>query len=198
MITALAFVPLIHLDNALAELAVVLPVELMPVLKYFEDTYVGSLNHILPDGTVVRNRPLFALTMWSDRTLIRDSRTNNFAEAAHRRLQTEFGVKHPNLWRFVDGLKKVQHHRDMLLARFERGNSQTAKRKKYEDVDKRLFELVNNFDIHTVAGFLRGSARVCLQLHNGPVSSNHLRLSPLFRGRNSRTVDGAESNFVIK
>ncbi|XP_018495081.1 uncharacterized protein LOC108864279 [Galendromus occidentalis] len=160
MICALAFVPLGDLNNAIAELAVALPHELMPVLKYFEDTYVGSLLHILPDGTIIRREPLFPQSMWSVhlRTLNGDSRTNNYAEAAHRRLQTEFGVKHPNLWRFIEGLKRVQHHRDMLYARFESGNRPAAKRRKYEEIDRRVLELVNNFHIHTVVGYLRGCA----------------------------------------
>ncbi|XP_018495154.1 uncharacterized protein LOC108864296 [Galendromus occidentalis] len=150
----------VHIDNAIAELAIALPQELMPALKYFEDNYVGSLLHILPDGSIVRRDPLFSSSIWSVywRTLEGDSRTNNYAEAAHRRLQTEFGVSHPNLWRFIDGLKKVQHHRDMLLARFESGAQPPAKRKKYANIDKKLFELVNNFNSYTVVEYLRGCA----------------------------------------
>ncbi|XP_018493784.1 uncharacterized protein LOC108863740 [Galendromus occidentalis] len=160
MIVALAFVPLVHLDNAIAELAVALPEELMPALKYFEDVYVGSLLRTLPDGTVIRKQPLFAPTTWSVyfRTLAGDSRTNNFAEAAHRRLQTEFGVRHPNLWRFTNGLRKVQSHRDMMLARFESGNEAAAKRKKSADLDKKIVALVSTFHTRTLVEYLRGCA----------------------------------------
>ncbi|XP_028968140.1 uncharacterized protein LOC114828387 [Galendromus occidentalis] len=64
MISGLAFVPPDSLDNVIADLAVYLPEELMPALKYFEDFYVGSLLHILPDGNVVRRRPLLSVETW--------------------------------------------------------------------------------------------------------------------------------------
>ena len=132
----------------------------MPVLKYFEDTYVGSLQHILPDGSLLRNPPLFPVTMWSvhGRTLNGEARTNNHAEAAHRRLQTEFGVDHPNLWRSIEGLKKVQHHHDMLLARFQSGSEPLAKRKRYARIDKNLLALVTEFHTRPVVEYLKGCA----------------------------------------
>ena len=76
MIFALAFVHPIHLDNAIAELAAHLPQELMPVLKYFEDTYVGPLLHVLPNGAINRGLALFPASIWSvhDREKIRRHR----------------------------------------------------------------------------------------------------------------------------
>ncbi|XP_028968139.1 uncharacterized protein LOC114828386, partial [Galendromus occidentalis] len=160
MIVALAFVPPTELDNAIAQLASILPPELMPVLKYFEDTYVGSLLHLLSDGSVIRKEPMFPLSMWSvyNRTMSGEARTNNHAEAAHRRLQTEFGVDHPNLWRFIDGLKRVQHHRDMLLARCLRGSPPTKKCRKYAVVDRKLLKLVTDYGNNTAVDFLKGIA----------------------------------------
>ena len=82
-----------------------LPEEFEPILDYFEDNYIGRLqrNHR-------RRRPLFAPGMWSSyaRTLAAEARTNNHAEAAHRCLQAEFGVNHPTLWKFINGLRMVQ------------------------------------------------------------------------------------------
>lgn len=160
MISALAFIAIPNLDNAIAELAVHLPQELMPVLKYFEDTYVGPLLHVLPNGNILRREALFPPSIWSvhERTLQGEARTNNYAEAAHRRLQTEFGVQHPNIWRFIDTLRKVQHHRDMLLARFQAGNVSIPKRQKYIAADRRLLQLVNRADKLTPVQFLEGCA----------------------------------------
>ncbi|XP_018493749.1 uncharacterized protein LOC108863715 [Galendromus occidentalis] len=45
MICALAFVPLADMKNAIAELAVALPHEPMPVLKYLLATYPAGRNH---------------------------------------------------------------------------------------------------------------------------------------------------------
>ena len=62
MISALAFVPPADLDNAVAELAAYLLEDLMPVLKYFENTYIGTLLHVLPSG---RKNPMFPIRAWS-------------------------------------------------------------------------------------------------------------------------------------
>ena len=160
MITALAFVPPSNLDVAIAELATYLPPDLMPVLKYFENTYVGPLHYVLSDGSIVRKDPLFPVETWSvyNRTLTGDTRTNNFAEAAHRRLQTEFQVDHPSLWRLIDGLKRVQSHRDMLYARFIAGHAPAAKRRKYVEADRRMLTLVNKVDEILPIEFLEGIA----------------------------------------
>ena len=57
-ITALAFVSPAYLNDAFAELAVALPEELMPLLKYFEDTYVDYLLRLHADGSKRRREPL--------------------------------------------------------------------------------------------------------------------------------------------
>jgi len=35
-------------------------------------------------------------------------RTNNHSEAAHRRLKRELDVVHSSVWKFIDGLRRVQ------------------------------------------------------------------------------------------
>ena len=62
-LTALAVVSPVYLNDAVAELAVALPEELMPVLEYFEDTYVGFLLRIRADGSMIRREPLFPVPM---------------------------------------------------------------------------------------------------------------------------------------
>ncbi|KAI1710249.1 hypothetical protein Ddc_13534 [Ditylenchus destructor] len=58
------------------------------ILDYFEETYVGR---------PVRN---LGYDMWSvyQRSLDEERGTNNYAEAAHRRLQTELARDHPTLY----------------------------------------------------------------------------------------------------
>ena len=159
-IAALAFAPPAHLENAIAEIAVHLPQELMPVLRYFENNYIGKLLHVRPDGSIVRKEPRFPVSSWSvyQRTLDQEGRTNNYAEAAHRRLQTKFGVDHPSLWRFIEGLKKVQRHRDLLFSRFVAGDRPVAKRRKYTDTDRRILELLSRFNVMLHVEFLQGIA----------------------------------------
>ena len=104
-VPAIAFVPPASVDEAISVLAPELPEELMPLLNYFEDHYVGRLRHA-PGRDISRSPALFPIETWSvyQRTLNGEARTNNFAEAAHRKLQREFGVDHPSLWKFIDGL----------------------------------------------------------------------------------------------
>ncbi len=70
---------------------------------------------------------------WSvyERTINGQARTNNFAEAAHRRLQEELGVDHPSIWKLIDGLRKVQKARDQVYEGLVRGDPPPKKRRKY-------------------------------------------------------------------
>ena len=119
MVPDLAFVPKENLSQAITELTPELPAEHMPVFNYFEDNYVGH-SRMVPGGGIVRHPARFPIATWSvyQRTLYGASRTNNFAEAVHRKLQGEFGVDYPTLWRFVDGFREVQHSRDVVYARY--------------------------------------------------------------------------------
>jgi hypothetical protein len=92
MIVSLAFVPVDGLDEAFDALSESLPDELQAMLTWLEDNYIGR-----PYGRNRRRRPaVFAPQLWNvyDRVLADQDRTNNHAEAAHRRLQTIFDVKH--------------------------------------------------------------------------------------------------------
>ena len=73
MITALCFVPVDDLDSHVDCLAGNLPEELIPVLNYFEDNYIGRPNR----RGAGRRSPLFPTEMWNmyQRTLDGDDRT---------------------------------------------------------------------------------------------------------------------------
>ena len=99
-------------------------------------------------------------------------RTNNFAEAAHRRLQLELGMDHPSLWKLIDGLRRVQKRRDVDYERMVAGHAPLLKSKKYVNVDKRIFNLVQRLnecnrptDPEVLLEFLRGIAHN-LEIHS--------------------------------
>ena len=86
MIPALAFVPVRDLDMAFTSLTQFLPAVFQPMLEWLEDNYLGRLV-----ANNQRRQPSFPIRMWNvnDRVQQHIGRTNNFAEAAHRRIQQE-------------------------------------------------------------------------------------------------------------
>lgn len=156
MITSLAFVPIENLDEALESLTEELQPELLPMLDWFEDFYVGRPNR--RGGG--RRPPMFPPTLWSvyERVTKDIHRTNNFAEASHRRLQTELSMDHPTIWSFIDVLKKVQVSRDMYLEHLIAGHAPPQKLRKYVECDKRIKNIVQNFNNIGVIEYLRGLA----------------------------------------
>ncbi|KAK4885771.1 hypothetical protein RN001_002042 [Aquatica leii] len=156
MITALAFVRIPDLDQAIDVLAEELPAELEPLLEWYEDNYLERINR-RENG---RRSPLFPVDMWNlhERTLNGEDRTNNHAEASHRRLQTELAMDHPTIWKLIEGLKKVQKGRDVFYERLVAGNSPPKKLKKYRDADERILRLVRDYEDRDIIEFLRGIA----------------------------------------
>ncbi|XP_054717469.1 uncharacterized protein LOC129226865 [Uloborus diversus] len=131
MVIALAFVRIDKIDEYTDALGLELPNELQGLLNWFEDTYVGRANR---SGNGRRN-PLFVPEIWNlyNRTLNGEDRTNNHAEAAHRRLQYELGMQHPTIWKLIDGLRKVQKGRDAHFEQLLAGHEPQMKLKKYRD-----------------------------------------------------------------
>ncbi|KAB0805304.1 hypothetical protein PPYR_02274 [Photinus pyralis] len=154
MVVSLAFVPTGDLDAAIDRLADVLPVELQPLLQWFEDFYVGRLNR---RGNV-RRPAIFPPEMWSlyNRVVNDMDRTNNHAEAAHRCLQSEMGMDHPILWRFIDGLRKIQKGRDMFYEHLLAGHEPPKKLRKYRDADTRIKTIVADYANRDIIDYLRG------------------------------------------
>ncbi|MGL6146086.1 MAG: hypothetical protein ACRC0D_06330, partial [Macrococcoides caseolyticum] len=153
MIVALSFVPINDLNSAFETLAIELSPDLTPVINWFEDFYIGRPNR---NGTI-RN-PLFPPQCWSvyERTLNGECRTNNYAEAAHRRLQAEFGMDHPNIWKFIDGIRTVQKGSDFIYSNFIRGDQPPSKRNKYINTDLRIRRIVESYSARNILEYLKG------------------------------------------
>lgn len=105
-----------------------------------------------------RRAPMFPPELWSvyERVLNDQERTNNNAEAAHRRLQIELGMDHPTLWKFIDGLKKVQKGCDIRYEQYVRGDAPPHKRLKYIQCDQRIRTIVESYLERNKLEYLRG------------------------------------------
>ena len=105
MISALAFVPIEYMTEAIENLVGELPDELQVLLDWFENNYVGRRNR-RDNGRRAQPYPQVSWNVY-EHSLNDEDRINNHAEAAHQRLQNELGMQHPTVWKFIDGLKKV-------------------------------------------------------------------------------------------
>ncbi|KAK0414909.1 hypothetical protein QR680_011672 [Steinernema hermaphroditum] len=158
-IVALSFLKPEDVEEGIDTLEAILPPELVPVLNYFEDTYVGRLN----PRTLNRRPPTFPISMWSvhDRVMNSEDRTNNYAEAAHRRLQSEVQVDHPTIWLFIDALRRAQKGRDLTYEAMLRGEEPPKKRKRYMLADERILRVVEHYLTDgNVADLLRAKHKV--------------------------------------
>lgn len=153
MVTSVAFVPENDVVSALTMLENRLPPELEPIISWFTNTYVGRLRN---NGT--RAPPLFPYEVWSvyERTLLGSDRTNNFAEACHKKLQQGYGVAHPELFKFIGNLKIIQKTYDADYERYVAGYEPPQKRKRYEEADERILNKVSNYEQANMWEYLRG------------------------------------------
>jgi len=98
--------------------------------------------------------------MWNvhDRVVQHLDRTDNHAEAAHRRIQAELQMDHPTLWKFIDGLKKVQKGRDLFHEQLVAGHAPPRKLLRYQLCDERIQRIVQSYANYGIMDYLRGLA----------------------------------------
>ncbi|CAF2090872.1 unnamed protein product [Rotaria magnacalcarata] len=136
-IAALAFLQSNDVSQSFDDLYNLLPQILHPLLDYFEDTYVGR------NCTLGRAKPMFELEFWNmhQRTTDRLMRTNNSAEAWHRRLSSIMQCQHPTLWSFINNLKNEEHYIHCQLIKLNCGEK-VEPNKKYLNYSARLRHLI--------------------------------------------------------
>ncbi|CAF1042878.1 unnamed protein product [Didymodactylos carnosus] len=112
-IAALAFIHPDVVINAFERLFSSLGDDYEDIIDYFGETYIGRLR---PNQT--RRQPKFAIDFWNTyhRTTEAVMRTNNAAEAYHRRIGSVFQCLHPTPDSFLEKLIKEENatHMDIL------------------------------------------------------------------------------------
>ena len=111
-------------------------------------TYWRYVNY-LKDYCHSRRKPLFTIDFWNMfyRTGQSLMRTNNSAEAYHRRINSIFQCSHPTLWVFLQKLIDEQNGTHADIAHIKSGQVPKTK-KRNERCEKRLLHLISNPNQH--------------------------------------------------
>jgi len=75
-----------------------------------------------------------------------------------KRLKRELDVVHPSIWKFIDGLRRVQKGRDVTYGQYVRGEPGPVKRPDDILADQRLLTTVNDYNNRDIIEYLRGIA----------------------------------------
>jgi hypothetical protein len=154
MIPALAFVPIDEVINVFEELQEAMSPEGIPVLDYFEDSYIGRKRR--------RNRavPLYAHEIWNVNGRVNGNlpRTNNNVEGWNRKMQAAVSCHHPNIWRFITILKREYGLNNNVIDQALGGHAPPPPKKKYKDCNSRIVNIVQDFNNRAKLDFLRGIA----------------------------------------
>lgn len=73
------------------------------------------------------------------------SRTNNPQEAWHGVIGRIIGCKHPNIYQFIEFLQNEQSYVEGNLAKAEAGVPPEPQKKKWKDLNRRIFKIVSDF-----------------------------------------------------
>jgi len=67
-------------------------------------------------------------------------------------------MDHPTLWKFIDGLKKVQKGRDLFHEQLVAGHAPPRKLRRYRLCDERIERIVQSYANYGIMDYLRGLA----------------------------------------
>lgn len=154
-LAALAFLPVADVVAAYEALADEFEDDELPLLAYFEPTWIGS-----PVGRRGRRTPpIFPLSMWNvvGRHFTGTTRTTNALESFHHAINSLLTCKHPTIWVLLKALHRQQALTNNTLAQIARGETKrlVAAQKAR---NARITTLVSNYSNTDTDKTLRGVA----------------------------------------
>ena len=161
----LAFVPIIEVHNAMQLLWGLVPPTAVPLLRYFDETYVtGTFVPPLPAPNARNIPPLFLPATWNVHfaTLNGDARTNNAREGWNNRFMVNVGYTHPSTNKVIEAFKKDELEVRTVLECHDLGaNLKTRTKRVYVNMHKRLHNLCEDFNNgqRDINNFLRAVGR---------------------------------------
>lgn len=159
-IDALAFLPEGDIVAGMAHLRANMPAAALPLINYFDQTYVN--------GTVSINGrhapPQFPPELWSvyEETLSGFARTNNHSEAFNLKHKLELGHTKPTFWKSVNTIQIHQAEVATKIALAAIGDPPRKKKNlRYQRLQNRLNNLAASYSVGALnmANYIRGVAR---------------------------------------
>ncbi|XP_078539560.1 uncharacterized protein LOC144824317 [Lissotriton helveticus] len=155
-LTALCFVPPESVDEyytAITESEFFTENEdkLAPILNYFEDTWIGRLGR---SGR--KRKPKYPIEWWNcySTCLEGGAKTNNAVEGWHNSFNKTIGKHHPNLYHFLEILKKEQSFQEMRLTQSLSGSLNPRISKKSKEMSDRLLAKLQQFKLMVASDYL--------------------------------------------
>ena len=149
MLYALAYVPIDAVSEALEVICAAIPDEGIPVLEYFDNTYVNGpkLQRGENDTRVTMHKePMFPPKLWnvSDRFLNGLPTTSNHVEAWHRRFQCLLVIDHPSFYTCLHKIRQEQRRTEIQCLRLSSGFRRKRQRRSMTEHTRRLTTLVED------------------------------------------------------
>lgn len=147
MILALAFVPVADVPSVFRKLSESAIPDLLPVMKYFEETYIG----IKAQGRRAAKPPTYPVELWNQReaALAGEHKTNNVSEGWHNRFRLLVGKNHPDLFSLLQEIQKEQADTEIAVTEMYLGRKvRVAPKKKWVDFQNRIQNITNDYDTY--------------------------------------------------
>lgn len=126
------------------------------VLLYMESTWIGfKQRRAYKTG-------LFELNLWNvyKLTLSLLPRTNNAVEAWHNAINLLFGINHPDIFKFLDGIKLEQNATEVLIGQVMSGVDVAKSNKHTDEMQERILKVVKTYKTGgNLQGYLLGVAQ---------------------------------------
>ena len=151
MISALAFVPVYDVIRVFGLLCNHCGVRELPILRYFESTYIGELR------AGVRLNPLFSHDIWNvyDRVIAGLPHTTNSVEGWHNAFQGSVAQSHANIWTFLACIKKENAAMHFKIAQDLAGVPAAPQKRVYRELNVRIANIVRDYANRNTIDYLR-------------------------------------------
>lgn len=146
MLLALAYLPPSEVPRMFRELYDDSPDELDELYQYFNEIYV---NGVPARGRRRAVAPRYTPITWNqyDTVIANSHKTNNVSEGWHNRFRTMVGKPHPDIFKFIDEIKKEQGNTEVSLVELSLGRRvKNIPARRWYDYQQRIRTIVLEYN----------------------------------------------------